>query len=228
MWPRRSPSVRSIGLAAGAFGAAGFVRRRMLRWGATDDELRLVLPGDELLAKANLLSTRAITIAATPAEVWPWIVQLGQGRGGFYSYDRLENLVGARIHNAEMIVPEWQHLSVGDEVKLAPEVALQVARVDAERTVVLRGGVPLGKMPAPYDFTWAFVISEVDDGRTRLVVRERYAYLRWWTGLMVEPTEVVSFLMTQRMLRGIRDRATRSRPANRATAEAHGQHAGPP
>ena len=228
MWLRRSPTVRSIGLAAAAFGAAGFVRRRMLRWGATDDELRLVLPGDELLAKANLLSTRAITIGATPAEVWPWIVQLGQGRGGFYSYDRLENLVGASIHNAEMIVPEWQHLSVGDEVRLAPEVALRVARVDPERTVVLRGGVPMGKVPAPYDFTWAFVISEVGDGRTRLVVRERYAYLRWWTGLMVEPTAVVSFLMTQRMLRGIRDRAARSRTANRPTAEALGQHAGSP
>ncbi len=94
-------------------------------------------------------------------------LQLGQGRGGFYSYERLENLVGAGIHNSEVIVSEWQHLSVGDEVKLAPEVALRVARVDPERAVVLRGGVPMGKLAAPYDFTWAFVINEMSDGRTR-------------------------------------------------------------
>ncbi len=182
----------------------------MLRWGASDDELRLSLPGDELLATTNVVATRAVTIAATPAAVWPWIAQLGQGRGGFYTYDRLENLVGAGIHSADSIVPEWQHLKAGDDVKLAPEVALTAAQVEAERALVLQGAVQMGKIAAPYDFTWAFVLSALPHGATRLLVRERYTYRRRWASLIVEPTGVVSFVMTQRMLRGIRDPAERS------------------
>lgn len=210
MWPPASTSRRSIGLAAAGLVAGGLVRKRMLRWGASDDELRLSLPGDELLATTNLVATRAVTVVATPAEVWPWIAQLGQGRGGFYTYDRLENLVGAGIHSADSIVSEWQHLNVGDDVKLAPEVALTTARVEPEQALVLRGAVQMGKMAAPYDFTWAFVLNEKPDGTTRLLVRERYTYRRMWAALIVEPTAVISFVMTQRMLRGIRDRAQRS------------------
>ena len=102
-------------------------RPRQLRWGATDQERDDSLPGDELVANADLSATRAITIRASADQVWPWIAQLGQGRGGFYSYDFLENLIGCDIHSADRIVPEWQHVAVGDEVRLAPEVALDVA-----------------------------------------------------------------------------------------------------
>src|SRR3979411_1439588 len=93
-----------------------FARRRQLRWGATDTESEEQLPGDDLIGNADISATRAITVRASADEVWPWIAQLGQGRGGFYSYDFLENLVGCDIHSADRIVPEWQDVEVGDEV----------------------------------------------------------------------------------------------------------------
>jgi hypothetical protein len=142
-------------------------------------------------------------------QVWPWIAQLGQGRGGFYSYDVLENLVGCDIHSADQIVPEWQDIKVGDQVNLHPEIGLGVAVVELGRALVLRGGVPMGAAPPPYDFTWAFVLQEQPEATTRLLVRERYAYTQRWAPLLVEPVAVVAFVMSQRMLRGIRDRAER-------------------
>jgi hypothetical protein len=178
-----------------------------LRWGATDDELKVALPGDELVLEADLTSTRAVTVRAAADGVWPWIAQLGQGRGGFYSYDFLENVVGCDIHSAERVVVEWQSIDVGDAVHLHPEVSLIVAVVEPGRALVLRGGVPIGRTPPPYDFTWAFVLRDQADGSTRLVVRERYGYSRRWARLLVEPAELISFVMSQRMLRGIKERA---------------------
>jgi hypothetical protein len=182
-------------------------RPRQLRWGATDREYGEPLPGDDLIADPELAATRAITIRAPASQVWPWIVQLGQGRGGFYSYDFLENLIGCHIHSAGRIVPEWQDLKPGDQVKLAPQAGLAVAHLEPGRSVVLRGGVPMGNTAPPYDFTWAFVLKDEPDGTTRLLVRERYAYMRPWARLLVEPAAAVSFIMSQKMLRGIRDRA---------------------
>jgi hypothetical protein len=204
---------RYAGLAAIGGAAAAYIllaRPRHLRWGTTDQESDEPLPGDDLIQSPNLAATRAVTIRASADQVWPWIAQLGQGRGGFYSYDFLENLVGCDIHSADRIVPEWQDVGVGDEVKLHPEVALAVAALEPGRSLVLRGGVPMGNTPPPYDFTWAFVLRERPDRTTRLLVRERYAYTRRWAPLVVEPVEAVSFVMSQKMLRGIRDRAERT------------------
>ncbi len=150
------------------------------------------------------------TIHAGADAVWPWLAQLGQGRGGFYTYDRLENLVGVHIDSADRIVHEWQQIAVGDKVNLAPEVALAVAAVDPGHALVLHGGVPMGSATAPYDFTWAFVLRAGEPGSTRLVIRERYAYLRRWAPLIVEPAALVSAVMTRRMLRGIKERAERA------------------
>jgi hypothetical protein len=200
---------RPFALFGGAALAAA-LRRQFLRWGATAGEVDADLPGDELLPRAHLTATRAITVGAAPRQVWPWIAQLGQGRGGFYSYDVLENLVGCDISSADRIVPEWQHVTVGQEVKLHPEVGLVVARVEPGHAVVLRGGVPMGAVPPPYDFSWAFVVQGPLDGPARLVVRERYAYRRWWAALLVEPVAVISFVMSRRMLHGIRERAERA------------------
>jgi hypothetical protein len=183
------------------------VRPWQLRWGATDEERGVTLDGDDLLPNPDLVATRAITVHALADQVWPWIAQLGQGRGGFYSYDALENLVGCDIHSADRVVPEWQDLKVGDQVHLHPEVELGVAVVEPCRALVLRGGVPMGAVPPPYDFTWAFVVGEQPDGTTRLLVRERYTYTQRWAPFLVEPVAVVAFVMSQRMLRGIRDRA---------------------
>jgi hypothetical protein len=181
-----------------------------LGWGTTDEERGATLAGDDLLPNPDLVATRAITVQPPAEQVWPWIAQLGQGRGGFYSYDALENLVGCDIHSADRVVPQWQDLKVGDQVKLHPEVGLGVVVVQPGRAVVLRGGVPMGAAPPPYDFTWAFVLQERPEGTTRLLVRERYAYTQRWAPLLVEPVAVVSFVMSQRMLRGIRDRAERA------------------
>jgi hypothetical protein len=185
------------------------VRPWQLRWGTTNEERDATLTGDDLIPTPDLMATRAITVHARADQVWPWIAQLGQGRGGFYSYDALENLVGCHIHSADQIVPEWQGVKVGDQVKLHPEVALDVAVVEQGRALVLRGGVPMGTVPPPYDTTWAFILQEQPDGTTRLLVRERYAYTQRWAPLLVEPVAVVAFVMSQRMLRGIRDRAQR-------------------
>lgn len=201
---------RRVALVAATGGAVAYallVRPWHLRWGATDEESDAALPGDDLIPSPDLMATRAITVCTTADRVWPWIAQLGQGRGGLYSYDFLENLVGCDIHSADRIVPEWQEVAVGDEVKLHPEVGLAVALVERGRGLVLRGGVPMGQASPPYDFTWAFVLREQPDGSTRLLVRERYAYTRPWAPLLVEPVEAVSFMMSQKMLRGIRDRA---------------------
>jgi hypothetical protein len=184
-----------------------------LRWGATASEGNVVLPGDALISGEDLTATRALTIQAKAEAVWPWIAQLGQGRGGFYSYDCLENLIGCDIHSADRIVPEWQGIEAGDEVRLARAFGLVVASVERDRSLVLGGGIPLGNAAAPYDFTWAFVLRDQPDGTTRLLVRERYAYRRPWARLLVEPTEAMSFVMTQKMLRGIRDRAERTASA---------------
>ena len=213
---RRVALVKLVVLA----GYVLLVRRWQLRWGTPDPLVDAPLPGDEVVGAADLVATRSIRIAAPPAELWPWVVQLGQGRGGFYSYDALENLIGCDIHSAERIVDAWQHLDVGDEVRLHPEVALRAVQVEVGQALVLEGSVPVtgagsaaaggDQSPqAPYDFTWAFVVQDAGDGHSWLMVRERYGYRRWWTWLLVEPVAAVSFVMTQRMLRGIRDRVER-------------------
>jgi hypothetical protein len=195
--------------AVGAAAAAGILlaRRWQLVWGATGQEAGESLPGDDLITGPDLTATRAITIGAPADQVWPWIAQLGQGRGGFYSYDFLENLFGCDIHSADRIVSDWQDVKIGDQIKLAPAVGLEVTALEPGRWLVLRGGVPMGNTAPPYEFTWAWVLRDEPDGTARLLVRERYAYTRPGARFLVEPVEAVSFVMSQKMLRGIRDRA---------------------
>lgn len=208
--PRPSGSTATAALtAATVAGTVAALRSWSLRWGATRTEVDSALPGDELILHPGLSATRAVTVRADPAAVWPWLAQLGQGRGGFYSYDALENLVGCDIHSADDIVPEWQSIAVGDEIRLHPDGGLQVALVEPGRALVLRGGVPMGTTPPPYDFTWTFVVQDAPGGEARLLVRERYGYVKAWAPLLVEPVSWISFLMSRRMLLGIKRRAER-------------------
>ena len=208
---RRIVALAAVTAGAAKLAALAFVVRPWyLHWGATDHEITGPLPGDELVPKADLVATRAITIAAPGDRVWPWIAQMGQGRAALYTYDALENLVGCDMHSANRIVAEWQDVAVGDEFRLHPDVALEVVKVEPGRALVVRGGVEIDEDPPPFDFTWAFVLEDRHDGTTRLVVRERYGYTRRWSALLVEPVEVVSFVMSQKMLRGIRERAERA------------------
>lgn len=198
------------------------LRWSALHWGATTEESREHLPGDEILPSPGLVATRAITIEAPPEQVWPWVAQIGADRGGFYSYDRLENLAGCRIRSADTVVDEWQHLTPGDVVRLHPQVALAVASVDPGHSLVLHAGgaktgEPTDESPdvstdpaaAPYDFTWSFVLRRHPHRATRLVVRERFAYTHPWSPLLVEPVSAASSLMSRKMLHGIRERAER-------------------
>lgn len=203
-------------LTVGAALSTGYVlaRQRALRLGATQVERSIGLPGDELLPDADLVATRAITVPAPASAVFPWLLQLGQGRGGFYSYDALENLLGLDIHSADRIVPEWQDLAVGDSVRLGERVELRVARQEPDRALVLQGDAPAlpDEETAPFDFVWSFVLrpGQLPD-TTRLVVRERYGYREPWARYPVAAMTWASTLMTAGMLRGIRDRAARAR-----------------
>jgi hypothetical protein len=196
---------------------AFFGRKRLLLWGATDEEIAASQPGDDLISDANVTATRAITIRRSPDVVWPWIAQLGQGRGGFYSYDCLENLLGFDIQSADRVVSEWQRLEVGDEIRLAAKAGLNAAIVEPGRALVLQGSLPIARR-SPFASTWAFILEEQPDGTTRLLSRERYGYRRWWAPLVVEPTQAISFVMSRKMLLGIRDRAERS-PRSPSLAE---------
>lgn len=198
-----------------------------LHWGATVHESQEELPGDDLVGGDALVATRAITIDAPADRVWPWIAQLGQGRGGFYSYDWLENLVGCDIHSADTIVERWQHVEPGDRVRLHPELALTVASVEPGHSLVLHGAPPAAADKAEdvaseaeaeppkwanepggiNAFTWAFVVRRHPAGGTRLLVRERYAVTSRWSRLFLELVTAVSSVMSQKMLRGIRARA---------------------
>jgi hypothetical protein len=219
----RRAVARSVAVGGVAATGVALLRARSLRWGATDEELNIALPGDELVTDADLTATRAVTVDSDAKGVWPWIAQLGQGRGGFYSYDFLENLVGLDIHSADRIVLEWQGIDIGDEVRFHPEGGMTAAVVEPGRALVLRGGMP---GTPPFDFAWAFVVREQPDGTTRLVVRERYRYLRWWARLLVEPVEFISFVMSKRMLRGIKERAERAALAMTTSGASEGRRGG--
>ena len=180
------------------------------KWGATAAELEMSLPGDDLVPQPRLETTRAITIQAPATEVWPWLVQMGQGRGGLYSYERLENLIRCDMHNADRILPEHQDLKVGDKVRLcsgnAP--AFDVAAIEPVRALILRGDVP-GKKTIPTIWIWLFYLEPVDEKSTRLIIRTRLVYepnlgntLMWRVF-----TDPISFAMERKMLQGIKVRA---------------------
>ncbi len=180
------------------------------RLGATADEVRATLLGDDILPAADLQNDHATTIAAPPSDVWPWIAQLGQDKAGFYSFEVLENAIGCEIRGVDRIVPEWQNPQVGDAFPLAPDVALRVASVDPPHTLVASslGGTAPSEMG--FDFTWAFHLT-ADHAGTRLHVRERYRTSGRAGHLVIEATSIASAIMTLRMLHRVRRLAERRR-----------------
>lgn len=197
-----------IGLLAGSGAtAAAAVRRARAEIAASATEQAASLPGDEVLPEASMRRTYAVSIAAAPAAVWLWIAQLGQERGGFYTYTALENLAGCRITNADAIVPEWQDVRLGDSVRLHPDMALLIARVEPGHALVARTPTigPDGK-PMDFQFSWAFVV-EAEGAGTRLLVRERYEPRNAAGRRLVLACTPIAVVMTYGMLRGIRDRA---------------------
>jgi hypothetical protein len=181
----------------------------MRRWGATDDEVRAHLPVDDVVEPGSVTSTRAITVRAPIQDVWPWLVQIGQDRAGFYSYTWLENLVGAGMHNANAVHPEWQDRFAGDSVWLASEDRYH----DRGRQVAALVEVPRAlALVSPTDWerlqrgdlasgAWAFVLEPHGTTSTRLIVRSSGGLVG--THLF----DALHFLMEQKMMRGLRDRA---------------------
>ena len=195
-------------------GLSALSRRWHRTWGATSSEAPASLPGDQLVRAAALETTRAITIAAAPADVWRWLVQMGQGRGGLYTYEWSENLLGAHIHNLDRIDPDLQRLDVGDRVRLPPDVYLGripgqfyvVEEIRPERALVMLQKLPTGGLTS-----WSFTLRPTGRVCTRLVVRGRTSapkslaerVARRVELLLIEPGY---FVMERGMLRGLRKR----------------------
>jgi hypothetical protein len=181
------------------------IGRRRLTWGATAEEAQAPLPGDGLVPHPKWGFTYAVTIAAPRTEVWPWIAQIGQGRGGFYTYQTLENLFGCRIENATEIRPDLQHPAVGDVIHLHPESPpMRIALVDAPRALVLHGApAEAGRGENRAVSTWQFALVEHGEGSTRLLMRGRSDYgpeplERLFFGRF--PLEPIAFVMSRKML----------------------------
>lgn len=187
-------------LAAIAYGP--LARRWYLTYGATEEEVARAMAGDELLPEPDLVSTRAITINAPPSAVWPWLVQMGSGRGGAYTYDWIENLFGLDMHSADEILPQFQHLAAGDVLPLGPDgPRMRVEICDAASTLAFRSE----------DNRWVWIFALYPQrGVTRLISRNRivapntsFAW-RLVNRLIMEPG---SLIMERKMLIGLRDRA---------------------
>jgi len=206
-----------IAAGAGLVSAyALFIRPWHLRWGATDDEVNRSLLGDSLIREPRLQATHAVTVHAPSEAIWPWLVQMGQGRGGFYSYEGVERLLGLRAGNANQIIPNLQELHAADELPLAPNGAgLPVDIVVPYRALVMHSDSPIparvAVMQAGYyrSVTWSFHLEPLDAENTRLIERWRADW---------EPTpantfvirallEPGAFIMERRMLLGIKARA---------------------
>jgi hypothetical protein len=214
-------------IVAAATGAAAsstylfLLRPWHLRWGTTRDEVTRPLPGDEIVPEPKYATTHAVTVHAPVGMVWPWLVQMGQGRGGFYSYDWLENAFNLDIHNADEIVPELQELHPGDTVSLAPDglMPMTVMVLQPERALVLaNGNLRDGGLAQPGDYmrgeiagSWAFVIYALDEETTRLIIRWRADWQPSVLASLVNAfvLEPAHFIMERRMLLGIRERAER-------------------
>jgi len=176
------------------------LRQPILTWGATSEEAGSRLPGDELLEDADGISTRAITIDAPAASVWPWLAQMGPSpRGGAYTYDWIENLLGLDIHSVDRVLPEFQHPEVGDTIGLGPNL-MRLERAEPPHVLAWRS--------EDGNWVWTFVLKE-HDGTTRLISRNRFRLPTLAARIGMLPMEPGSLVMERRMLRGIKERAER-------------------
>ena len=196
--------LKTLELAAAVTGAAflyrKLLRERILTWGATAGEAAARLPGDELLEDADGVATRAITINAPRSAVWPWIAQMGPSpRGGAYTYDWIENLLGLDMHSVDRVLPDYQQPRLGETLAYGSN-RMRVARVEPGRVLAIRS--------EDGNWVWSFVLDE-RDGRTRLISRNRFKLPSLTARIGMLPMEPASLVMERKMLHGIRWRAER-------------------
>jgi uncharacterized protein YndB with AHSA1/START domain len=210
-----------VGLIIVLVAYAIVIRRWLLEWGSTESERAKALPGDEVVPNPKYEVTHAVTINAPATEVWKWLVQIGQGRGGFYTYDQLENLMRLEMHSADRIDPKLQSLTHGDIVSLAPDnnMPMWVVTLEPDAALVLSTSAP-DSPPVPGDYlkggmagSWAFILEPLDSATTRFIVRFRSD----WTEsvpasllnmVMLEPAHCI---MERGMMLGIKERAEGNR-----------------
>jgi hypothetical protein len=202
---RRPLALLASGSLAAAAGYLCVIRPWHIRWGATDEEISRGMPWDEHVSRPTFVTNRAITINATPAEVWPWLAQMGElPRGGFYSYDWIERLMGMSVASSEHILPEQQRLAQGQALDRAGTMLVRAVGPGSFLVLGPPDGLP------ELACTWALGLYPLDPGRTRLVsrVRARIAPTARGIGLLLvlDPGQ---FLMERKMLLGIKRRAER-------------------
>lgn len=192
-------SARLVALSAASLALYYLLlRQRILTWGATQIEAQSRLPGDELLDDADGIATRAIEIRAPASAVWPWLAQMGPApRGGAYTYDWIENLLGLDMHSADSVLPEFQHPNVGDAIGYGAN-RIRLERVEPEHVLAWRS--------EDGNWVWTFVLEQ-RDGSTRLISRNRFRLPTLHARIGVLPMEPASLVMERKMLRGIKDRA---------------------
>ncbi|SDU72942.1 SRPBCC family protein [Gordonia westfalica] len=198
---RYRPITAGLAAAAACTVAAAYcawVRPWVMTWGATEDEVAAKLPGDELLPGADGIATRAITIDAPPAAVYPWLAQMGPSpRGGAYTYDWIENLLGLDMHSTDRVLEEYQHPAVGDTIGHGAE-ASRIEIAEPDHAFVTR--------TADGDWVWSFTLVPVGQS-TRLISRNRFRLPGLGKKLAMIPMEPGSLIMERKMLQGIKERA---------------------
>jgi hypothetical protein len=179
------------------------IRPRLLSYGASGDEVRRGCPGDRAVSDPHTMSTRAVTIRARPGQIWPWLAQMGAGRGGLYSYDWLDRLFGyTGAASSDHILPQFQDLAVGDVIPLGNGPSWPVIVADRDEALVVE--------PVAGAVSWAWILNAVDDSTTRLISRVRVRLGHKPLLLAFAPAvDLPWFLMERKMLRSIKRRAER-------------------
>lgn len=194
---RRASAVAAVVVLLAAGGLWFVYRPWALNWGATKEEIALAMVGDSVITDPTFNATRAVTITAKPSDIWPWLVQMGYRRAGFYSYDRLDN---DGIPSADYLIPQLQHLAVGDSIPLTAHDYVTVTLVEPASSMLWEYA---GDDTATV-FTWAWRLYPLDEQQTRLVSRLRYRAPSVRSRIMLDLFEIV---MMRKCLLGIRDRA---------------------
>jgi hypothetical protein len=172
------------------------------KWGATEEEAKRLMPGDDEVKQPIQFTTRAVTVKARAADIWPWLVQMGYQRGGMYSYDRIDRILGILDRpSADRIIPEFQHLKVGDVIPMGKPPSWPVKAIELNRMLLIVIKEPKSEV------TWCFMLDEIADGQTRLVLRIKNRVVTPVIFLVLPIMFIGEFLMVRKMLLGIKKRA---------------------